>query len=62
MFVTPVEAESFDILVEKTRPIVGLKVNPISGPSFILPISPRTAAEIGTLLVRESNERGFDGH
>jgi hypothetical protein len=61
MFVKPVEAESFDILVDRTRPIVGLKVNPISGESFILPMSPRTAAEIGTLLVRESDER-FDSH
>ncbi len=56
MFITPVEAESFEILRDKKRPIVGLKVSPVVGESFVLPMSRSIAAEIGAILIEQTRE------
>jgi hypothetical protein len=54
MFIKPIEAESYEILHDKNRPIVGLKVSPIVGESFVLPMSRHTAAEIGAILIEQA--------
>jgi hypothetical protein len=56
MFIKPIEAESYEILRDKKRPIVGLKVSPIVGESFVLPMSRHTAAEIGAILIEQARE------
>jgi hypothetical protein len=52
MHIKPIEAESFEVMVDNNRPsIIGLKVNPISGESFILPMDRSTATTVASLLI-----------
>lgn len=54
MFITPVEADSYEVMVDKRNrpePILGLRVYPVFGDSFVIPMTATTAAEIGTLLL-----------
>lgn len=57
MITTNIEAGSYEILVDQKKratPLMGLKVNPLFGESFIVPMTAVTAAEIGGLLVAEA--------
>jgi hypothetical protein len=59
LFITPIEAASLEILADqKKRPekITGLKVNPVFGESFVIPMTARTATEIEVELVAQANE------
>lgn len=37
MFITPIEAHTFEILADKRKPIIGLKVVPIFGSRLLSP-------------------------
>jgi hypothetical protein len=50
MDITHIEAASYTVLVDRQQPVIGLRVNPILGSSFIIPMPAGTAREIGTLL------------
>ncbi|MGV0050114.1 hypothetical protein ACRU43_12880 [Mycobacterium colombiense] len=57
MFITPVEAESYEILIDKknrSERMLGLRVNPLFGDSFVIPMTATTASEIGKMLIAES--------
>ncbi len=62
---TTIEAASYEILVDqKTRatPLMGLRVNPLFGDSFVIPMTYATAAEIGALLVSEAHRCPVTGN
>jgi hypothetical protein len=46
-----VAAESFEVLIDRDRPVVGLMVNPPHGPSFIIPLALKTALGMASMLV-----------
>jgi hypothetical protein len=54
---TNIEAGSYAVLVDETTSerILGLKVNPRFGESFVIPMTARTAVEIGNLLLARAH-------
>ncbi len=50
MFITPLEAGSFQVLIDRTQHVVGLRVDPLAGESFVIPMTATTAAEVATQL------------
>jgi hypothetical protein len=53
MHFNPIEAESFEVMVDNNRPndVVGLVVHPVRGEAFVLPMARKTAVDVGTLLI-----------
>ena len=59
MFITPLEAAAYEVLIDKTKrsiPIIGLKVEPVFGASFVIPMTATTATQIGNLLLGAANQ------
>jgi hypothetical protein len=55
--ITPIEAASYELLRDQKHchpTILGLKVNPVHGECFVLPMTAATAAQIATLLLTEA--------
>jgi hypothetical protein len=53
MFIT--QAGSFQVLVDPTQCVVGLRVDPLSGESFFIPMTATTATEVATQLFGAAN-------
>ena len=54
MILKPIEASSYEVLIDRNRrseTILGLKVNPMFGESFVIPMTIDTATEIGAQLL-----------
>jgi hypothetical protein len=55
--ITPIEASSYELLRDQKHrdtTILGLKVTPVSGNAFVLPMSAATAVQIATLLLSQA--------
>ena len=48
MFIT--QAGSFQVLIDPTQCVVGLRVDPLSGESFVIPMTATTATEVATQI------------
>jgi hypothetical protein len=55
MFLTPVNAAAYQVVVSRTTPAVGLRVDPVAGDSFVLPMSAAAATQIAELLLGAAN-------
>jgi hypothetical protein len=53
--ITPIEADSFELLRDQRHTeTFGLKVTPVHGECFVLPMSAATAVQIAALLLSEA--------
>ena len=55
LFLPPINAAAFQVVVTRTTPAVGLLVDPVSGDSSVLPMNTATACEIASLLLGTAN-------